>query len=92
MLSEFYALHGERLKLKIVFVSSDKDLAAFKDYFSGMTFGLALPFGDAHKDVCGKDVRGIPTLKLFRRDGTLVTGDARGFVTSDPEGASFPWK
>ncbi len=91
MLSEFFTKHGERLKLKIVFVSSDKDLASFKAYFAHMSFGLALPFGDAHKEVCGKDVRGIPTLKLFKRDGTLVTGDARGHVTSDAAGARFPW-
>ena len=30
-------------------------------------------------------------LKLFRRDGTLVTADARGFVAGDTAGKAFPW-
>jgi len=33
------------------------------EYFGSMSFGLAMPYGDAHKDVVGSDVRGIPTLK-----------------------------
>ena len=90
-LSKFFAANGERLKLKIVFVSSDRDEKSFSDYFKSMSFGLALPFGDKHKDVVGADVRGIPTLKLFRRDGTLVTADGRAKVMGDMAGASFPW-
>ncbi len=88
-LSAFFAEHGARLKLKIVFVSSDRDQAAFDSYFKEMSFGLAFPFGS--KPSCGSDVRGIPTLKLYRRDGTLVTADARGKVSADPTGKSFPW-
>jgi hypothetical protein len=75
--------------LRIVFASSDKDQHSFDDYFKEMSFDLAVPFGS--KPPCGSDVRGIPTLKLFRRDGSLVTADGRGKVSSDPSGASFPW-
>jgi len=78
--------------VKIVFVSSDQDEDAFKSYFSSMSWDLALPFGDPHKDVIGSDVRGIPTLKIFDAAGNLVCGNARSAVTSDPDGASFPYK
>ena len=78
--------------MEVVFVSSDSDKAAFDSYFSEMSWDLSLPFGDSHKDVVGGDVRGIPTLKLFDAAGNLVCGNARGAVTSDPSGASFPYK
>jgi thiol-disulfide isomerase/thioredoxin len=91
-LNEFFAAHAERLKLKVVFVTSDRDADSFRNYFEEMAWDLALPFGSEHKKTVGADVRGIPTLKLFRADtGELVTSDARLFVTDDPDGASFPW-
>ena len=91
ILSDFFTANGERLKFKVIFVSSDQDEGAFNDYFGSMSFGLALPYGDEHKDVIGKDVRGIPTLKLFKRDGTLLTADGRKYVTQSANGAGFPW-
>lgn len=72
-----------------MFASSDKDDAAFAAYFKEMSFDLAVPYGT--RPSCGSDVRGIPTLKLFRRDGSLVTADARSKVSADPSGAAFPW-
>ena len=91
-LSAFFSAHAERLGLRVVFVSSDRDEAAFKGYFGEMAWDLALPFEDEHKDVVGGDVRGIPTLKLFdAATGALIAGDARGSLNLDAEGAFFPW-
>lgn len=91
-LSDFFTANHAALKFKIVFVSSDQDEAAFQSYFGSMAKGfLALPYGDAHKDVIGADVRGIPTLKLFKRDGKLLTSDGRKFVSANPNGKGFPW-
>ena len=90
MLSKFFTQNAEKLGLAVVFVSSDQDEASFKEYFASMSWDLALPFEDSHKDVVGGDVEGIPTLKIFSIDGKLVSGNARGGVASDPTGSKFP--
>ena len=91
MLSKFFTANAERLETAFIFVSSDQDEDAFKSYFGEMSWDLALPFEDAHKDVIGGDVTGIPTLKIFSvADGKLVCGNARAGVTADPAGAKFP--
>jgi nucleoredoxin len=94
-LSAWAAKNGERLKTKVVFLSSDRDEKAFSEYLSEMSWKLAVPLGDPAKDALSSKfkVRGIPTLVIVdARTGELVTTDARGQVSSDPECRRFPWK
>jgi len=80
--------------LEIVFVSSDKDQAAFDEYFGEMPW-LAVPYSDrARKDALSKKfkVRGIPSLVVLDEDGSTITTDGRSAVMEDPEGAAFPWR
>ena len=79
---------------EIVFVSSDKDEAAFDEYYGEMPFA-SLPYSE--RDTKGKlsskyGVSGIPTLVVLDTDGTLMSKKGRNLVASDPEGAKFPWK
>ena len=77
--------------LEIVFISSDRDEAAFKSYATGMPW-LALPFSArAVKEELSKicHVEGIPTLIFLRRDGSVLTLDGRGKVTGAPD--AYPW-
>lgn len=60
---------------QLVFVSSDKDEVAFKDYLSEMSFG-AVPFEnrDAKAKLSSKfKVNGIPTLVIVGADGEMLT-------------------
>jgi nucleoredoxin len=79
---------------EVVFVSSDKDQAAFDEYFAEMPW-LAIPHGDTRKDALNKffEVEGIPTLVIVEADtGRVINSDGRSAVDSDPEAAEFPWK
>jgi len=93
-LGEFYKKHAAAKNFEIVFVSSDKDQAAFDGYFSDMPF-LALPF--AQRELKGKlssefKVEGIPTLVVLGPDGALITSKGRDKVDSDfDKCADFPW-
>jgi nucleoredoxin len=80
---------------EIIFVSSDRDEASFDEYFNSMPW-LALDPAD------GKDARkaelsshfevdGIPTLVILDENHKIITSEGRGAVSSDPEGAEFPW-
>lgn len=94
-LAELYKSYKEKgLKLEIVFVSSDRDEAAFDEYFAEMPW-LALPY--SARDVKAKlskkfKVNGIPSLVVLDAKGELITTDGRSAVMEDPEGANFPWK
>merc|ERR1711920_913124 len=79
---------------EIVFVSSDRDEAAFAEYFGEMPW-LALPY--AKRELKAKlskkfKVNGIPTLVIIDSDGKTITADGREAIDSDPAGQSFPWK
>merc|ERR1711920_34985 len=79
---------------EIVFVSSDRDEAAFAEYFGEMPW-LALPY--AKRELKAKlskkfKVNGIPTLVIIDSDGKTITTDGREAIDSDPAGQSFPWK
>merc|ERR1712182_101663 len=79
--------------LEVVFVSSDKDEAQFTDYFKEMPW-LALDFADRQRktQLSGMfGVRGIPALVIIDKDGSVITSNGRGAVSSDPEGDKFPW-
>merc|ERR1711879_115175 len=79
-------------KMEIIFVSSDRDEAAFNEYVKDMPW-LALPYEkraekEAISDAMG--VEGIPSFAIINPDGTVVTTDGRSNVTKDPKGETFP--
>jgi len=43
-LSEWFFLNGERLKVSVVFVSSDRSEADMREYFGHHSWDLAVPF------------------------------------------------
>merc|ERR1719284_1880447 len=88
-----YTNHLKAKGLEIIFVSSDKSPKEFQEYYGTMPW-LAIPNGDARKNKLSKlfGVEGIPTFALVdAATGATITTNARGNVSSDPEGASFPW-
>jgi len=79
--------------MKIVFVSSDRDEASFKDYYGEQPWA-ALPYGKRDiKQALSKKfkVRGIPSLVILDAEGKTITTEGREAVSQDPEGANFPW-
>jgi len=92
-LAEWYTKDLKPKGLEVVFVSSDKDEEQFKDYFKEMPW-LALDFEDRKRkaQLSGMfGVRGIPALVIVDKDGSVITKEGRGAVSSDPKGAKFPW-
>ncbi|GFR50067.1 hypothetical protein Agub_g12209 [Astrephomene gubernaculifera] len=91
----FKAKHARAADWEVVFVSSDRDEASFKEYFGEMPW-LALPFErrDAKAELSRLfKVRGIPTLVLLdAASGELITANGRDAVGDDPECENFPWK
>jgi len=83
-------------KLSVIFCSSDRDEASFKEYFGEMPDGwYAIEPSDKRKEQLSTlfEVQGIPYLVVIDAStGATINGKARGMVGSDPEGALFPWK
>merc|ERR1711975_18303 len=80
-------------KFEIIFASSDRDTAAFDEYFKEQPW-LAIPYVDrSKKDALSKKfkVQGIPTLVIVDKEGKTITTDGRSAVTEDPTGSNFPW-
>lgn len=78
---------------EIVFVSSDKSMKEFQEYFAEMPW-CAIPQGDPRKGTLSSmfDVEGIPTFVLIDGEtGATINAGGRGAVGADPEGAKFPW-
>jgi len=93
-LAEWYTKDLSAKGLEVVFVSSDKDEAAFSDYYGEQPW-LALPFSNREKkDALSKKfkVGGIPSLVIVGPDGSVITKDGRTAISQDPQGAEFPWK
>mmetsp|Transcript_18548 Transcript_18548/g.34401 ORF Transcript_18548/g.34401 Transcript_18548/m.34401 type:complete len:404 (-) Transcript_18548:91-1302(-) len=79
--------------MEIVFVSSDRDEAAFSEYFGEMPW-LALPFSERQlKGELSKKykVKGIPSFVILGPDGNTITMEGRDAVMKDPEGTKYPW-
>merc|ERR1719240_1851600 len=92
VLSQAYSSALNAKGLEIVFVSSDRDAAAFKSYFNEQPW-LALPFTarKAKAQLSEKfGVSGIPTLVLLNSDGTLLDKNGRAKVMQDPKGTWVP--
>jgi len=94
-LAEWYKKDLQSKGLEIVFVSSDKDEAMFKDYYAEQPW-LALDYSDrSTKNQLSKvcKVRGIPSFVIIDpSDYSIINFDGRAAVTSDPEGKDLPWK
>lgn len=92
-LAEWYSASLQAKGMEIVFVSSDKDDNAFKEYFKEMPW-LALPYSDrAAKEKLSKQfkVQGIPSFVILGPDGKTITTDGRSVVSKDPTGERYPW-
>jgi nucleoredoxin len=92
-LAEMYKDAFQGKGMEIVFVSSDKDEAAFKDYYGEMPW-VSVPFDS--KDVKSSldkkfKVQGIPTLVILGPDGSVITKEGRAAVMKDPKGEKYPW-
>jgi len=83
-------------RLSVVFCSSDRSESQFKEYFDEMPGGwYGIDGDDKRKEQLSTlfEVQGIPSLVVIdAKTGETINGDARGFVGSDPDGASFPWR
>jgi len=85
--------------LEVIFLSSDRDEASFKEYFDEMPW-LALPFelrGEKAELSDRFGVSGIPSLVILDSELNIVNDDARSSIASDRTaagkhtGAKFPW-
>mmetsp|Transcript_87333 Transcript_87333/g.219810 ORF Transcript_87333/g.219810 Transcript_87333/m.219810 type:complete len:474 (-) Transcript_87333:212-1633(-) len=93
-LAEWYQKDLQGKGLEIVFVSSDRDEAAFSEYFAEQPW-LALPYSAREtKDQLSKKfkVQGIPSFVIVDSAGSTITTDGRSAVCEDPQGNHFPWK
>ncbi|XP_071790019.1 nucleoredoxin-like [Asterias amurensis] len=94
--NNFKAKSSNGANLELVFVSADRDEDSFLDYFKTMPW-LAVEYDNDDKapsDVQKEfKVSGIPCLIFVdAKTGEVNTRDGRTVVTSDAEGAKFPWK
>merc|ERR1712166_161033 len=76
-------------EFEVVFVSSEKDMGQFQEYFATMPW-LAIPPGDKRKAALSAryEVEGIPALVLV--DG--ATGETINAKGRGAEGEEFPWR
>ena len=82
VLAEKFSAKADANGIAVVFVSSDRDQAAFDEYFGSMPW-LALPFSerDAKQKLGEKyGVSGIPCLVVLDDQGNLVTKEGRAEV------------
>merc|ERR1712137_1265590 len=93
-LAEWYKNGLKDKGLEIVFVSSDKTQEAFDEYFSEMPW-LALDYQDRKLK---KDLKkhfgvhgGHPSVVIIDADGSIISKDGCGAISSDPTGEEFPW-
>jgi len=66
---------------EIIFISGDRDEAAFRSYYESMPW-LALPYGDEKIKELSRyfDIRGIPSLVVVGSDGKTVTSEGRNLI------------
>jgi len=91
-LASYYA-KLPRDKVEIIFISMDKDESAFQSYYQKMPW-LAMPFAlRKEQSLLAQrfQVRGIPSLVILDRTGSVVTTNGRMVVAADPNGEAFPY-
>jgi len=94
LVKTYEKLKAEGKPFEVIFASSDRDEAAFQEYFGEMPW-LALPYSDrGAKEKLSKffGVQGIPSFHIVEHDGTVINNNGRGAVGGDPEGLEFPWR
>jgi len=92
-LASWYTKDLHAKGLEVVFVSSDRDDASFKEYAAEMPWH-ALDFADRkRKEQLSTlfGVSGIPSVVIIDADGSVISKDGRGALTADPTGEEFPW-
>merc|ERR1712232_244234 len=92
-LAEWYTKNLSAKGLEVIFVSSDRDEASFKEYFAEQPW-LALDFADRaakEKLSAAFGVSGIPSLVILDADLKTITTDGRSAISADPEGLEMPW-
>lgn len=92
-LAEMYSKTFKDKGMEIVFVSSDKDQAAFDSYYGEQPWA-ALPYEqrDAKETLSKKfKVQGIPSFVILDGQGNVITKDGREAVDKDPTGTKYPW-
>ncbi|XP_050410244.1 nucleoredoxin isoform X1 [Patella vulgata] len=97
-LADFYTNFKKSEKgenLEIIFVSWDKDVDGFTEYFSSMPW-LAIPYSDRDKKAKltkKYKVGGIPRFVLLDgENGKLITTDGFSQLMEDETGKDFPWR
>ncbi|TKY58651.1 nucleoredoxin 1 [Spatholobus suberectus] len=82
LIDAYHKIKAKDNALEVVFISSDKDQAAFDEFFAGMPW-LALPFGDSRKKFLSRKFRvsGIPMLVAIGSSGQTVTKEAGDLVS-----------
>jgi len=91
--AEWYKKDMSAKGLEVIFVSSDRDEASFKEYFAEQPW-LALDFADrATKEKLSNTfgVSGIPSVVILDENLKTVTTDGRSSLSADPTGAEMPW-
>jgi len=94
MLSKFYTENLKKKGLEIIFISSDKGDAEFKEYLGEMPW-YALPYADRERKnkLSAKfKVQGIPSFVILDPSGEVITTEGRRAVMTDNEGTNFPWR
>jgi len=94
-----YKLFKEKgLPLEVIFSTGDRDEESFKSYYDEMIKAggdwLAIPYADEKRRNALDalfEVSGIPTLVIVDENGTIINKNARGAISSDPNGDKFPW-
>lgn len=93
-LAEWYRKDLQSKGLEVVFVSSDRDENAFKEYYGEQPW-LALDFADRRrKSQLSKacKVNGIPSLAIIDpKDFSIINLEGRAASEADPEGNNLPW-
>lgn len=92
-LSEWYKSAKRDESCDIVFCSLDRDESSFTEYFAKMPWSHALPFGAGNAFADRFGVKGVPSLLIFTRDGTLVNSKGvEGFQrAASGMGPAFPY-
>jgi peptide-methionine (R)-S-oxide reductase len=83
ILSRVYSeWHAAGKSVNIIFASRDSDEKSFKSYFDKMSFPYAFPFGDTRVDelMSKWKIRGIPSLVVLDRCGTVIKLDGRSDI------------
>lgn len=79
--------------LEIVFISQDRDVDEMKAYFGVMGDWLSVPFGSQLGVDLKKmfDIKGIPSLVIFRTDGTLIEKNGTPFMMAEGPAEARLW-